>query len=133
MTRFKDLVAAKGSGTPLDSLAPLPPDSIAAIRSTWPGVPADYIDFLTQLGAGTLGAQGGYALYGGFMHPDEVYDQLEPEIEALLILGDDFQGFNNAFAPESWEVVEIDPTDMTTRVVAPDFETFIRARIAELS
>lgn len=72
-------------------------------------------------------------LYGGFMDPDEIYDRVETELEGLLILGDDFQGYNNAYDPVTCEVVEIDPTDMTTRIVAADFETFIRARIAQLS
>lgn len=133
MTRFGDLVAIKGTGTPIDRLEPMSPESIAAIRSACPDVPADYLDFLEQVGAGPLGEQDGYMLYGSFMDPDEIYNPVDPEIEGLLIVGDDLQGFNNGYDPQSWELVEIDSTDMATRVVAPNFETFIRTRIAELS
>lgn len=59
MTRFGDLVAAKGTGSPVDRLEPVAAEHIAALRAEFPEMPADYFDFLAQVGAGTLGAQSG--------------------------------------------------------------------------
>lgn len=130
--RYRDLVSDKGKGRPYDDLVPVPDVRIAALRQEYPGLPTDFADFLTEIGAGSF-AGNRYQLYDGLVGPDDVYGAVEDGFETLALFGDDLQGFNDGFDTQDWQVVEVDPTNATFRAVAVSFEAFIRAKIAELT
>lgn len=127
MSRFGDLAAAKGSGTPFDALVPVSAARIGEIRRDWPGVADDFLEFLGTIGAGSFGDR--YQLYDGLVPADELY----ATDAAVMMFGDDFQGFGNGFDLQGGQVVELDPTDGGVRLVAVSFEAFVRAKIAELT
>ncbi|WCP73903.1 hypothetical protein [Sphingomonas hankookensis] len=127
MSRFGDLIAARGSGTPYDALVPVSPARIEAIRRDWPGAPGDFLEFLGTIGAGSFGDR--YQLYDGVVPADELYGT----DAAVLVFGDDLQGVGHGFALSDGQVVELDATDGGVRPVAASFEAFIRATIAELA
>ncbi|WP_150561949.1 hypothetical protein [Pandoraea bronchicola] len=89
------------------------------------------MDFITQVGFGELG-DSSFMLYGGLLEPEEVFGEADPLLAGLLLLGDDFQGFNVAFDKKNWSVVEIDPTNLSATPVANNFENFIRSRITSI-
>lgn len=128
---YDDLIAAKGSGTVFDGLTPI--DTVAASKqvTVFGLVPRDYLEFIVQVGFGELG-EASFMLYGGLLEPYEVFGESNPLLDGLLLLGDDFQGFNMAFDTEDWSVVEIDPTNLSRRPVAKSFESFIRSKIASI-
>src|SRR5215471_21708185 len=55
-----------------------------------PGLPADYLTYLRDVGWGT--APSGHMIYSGPIYPGEVYPQLSGETNRVLI-GDDMQGY----------------------------------------
>ena len=129
---YDDLLAIKGSGTPFDKLVPIASDKAGNITSSFGSVPQDYISFLLEIGAGELG-DSAYMIYDGLLDPEEIDGELSPKLENVLVLGDDFQGFNAGFNISNWSVVEIDLTNMSVYPVAPDFQTFIRGKLNELT
>lgn len=129
--RYRDLARGKGGGTPCDGLVPVPDVRIAALRSAYPDMPADFVDFLAEIGAGSLGDDR-YQLYDGLVGPDDIL-AIGDGFETLVLFGDDLQGFSDGFDTRDWRVVEVDPTNGITRPVAVSFEAFIRAKIAGLA
>ncbi|WP_199153383.1 SMI1/KNR4 family protein [Chromobacterium sp. ASV23] len=130
MGLYDDLLSRKGTGTPFDKLAQLPAEQ-APILSPKLALPQDYISFLLEIGSGELGAAA-YMLYASLVEPEEIYGEAHEGLDSIFIFGDDFQGFNTGFRVNDWSVVEIDPSNMTTHVLAPSFQVFIRRKIAEL-
>lgn len=131
MARYQDFVRDKESRTVSDSLMPVSETRIAALRKEYPGIPNDFIDFLVEVGAGTLGG-GRYHLYDELVGPDDIYGIVEDGLEKVALFGDDLQGFNTGFDTRDWQVIEVDPTNATFRHIALSFEAFIRDKIAEL-
>lgn len=132
LSMYDDLIANKGQGNSYDNLVPLSADDAKALRTAFPGVPQDYVEFLEKIGFGELG-ESSYMLYSGPVESAEVYGESLDQIQGILVIEDDFQGFNAGFdVSRGGEIVEIDPTDLSTRVIAPNFEGFIRNKIAAL-
>lgn len=129
MARYQDLVGNKGNGMVYDALTPVSEARIAALLGEYPSMPADFIDFLVEVGAGNLGGDR-YQLYDGLVGPDDIYGVVEDGLETVTLFGDDLQGFNNGFDTQNWQVIEVDPTNATFQQVAPSFEAFIRDKIA---
>ena len=73
MERYSDLRARLSESGTLNRLTPVTSADADAIKQEWPGIPPDYLDFLVEIGYGTLG-QDCYNIYGGPIRPDEVYD-----------------------------------------------------------
>ena len=63
---------------------------IERLVARYPGLPADYLAYLRDVGWGT--APNGHMIYSGPISPDEVYPQLSGEANRILI-GDDMQGY----------------------------------------
>jgi hypothetical protein len=131
MVHYGDLLRDARTASVLEKLSPVSVDHLAALQNRFEGIPADYVAFLRDLGTGAVGNDQ-YMLYGGLLTPDEIFDDAPPEFSDLLLFGDDFQGWSQAFDPESWSVVEIDSTDMSVRTIASSFEAFIRGKVEEL-
>lgn len=122
---YNDLLPMKGKGTPYDKLQQLAAKSIV-------GAPEDYMSFLFTIGFGEFG-DGQFMLYSALVSADEIYGKSEDYLQQILLLGDDFQGFNVGYDSQTWEVIEIDSTDMSIRVIALTFQEFIRSKIRELT
>lgn len=131
MALYGDLLRDARTAGILEKLSPVSVEQLAALENQLEGIPADYLAFLRDLGTGAVGNDQ-YMLYDGLLTPDEFFDDTPPEFSGLLLFGDDFQGWSQAFDPASWSVVEIDPTDMSVRTIAPSFEAFIRGKVKEL-
>lgn len=131
MAIYSDLLQAPRTAGLLQKLEPASAEHIRELEEQFGQAPEDYIAFLRDVGAGSLGNDR-YMLYGGLLTPDEIFGELPPALSDLLLFGDDFQGFSHAFDPASWSVVEIDSTDMTVMTLASCFEDFIRNRISQL-
>ncbi|MDP9840289.1 hypothetical protein J2T09_005073 [Neorhizobium huautlense] len=128
---YEDLVRDARKAGLLKKLVPVSAEHLPVLETQFGQIPADYVAFLRDVGAGPLGDDR-YMLYTGLLTPDEIFGQVSPALSDLLLFGDDFQGFSQAFDPGTWSVVEIDGTDMGVTALAPSFETFIRNRIDQL-
>ncbi len=131
MSMYLDYQNAKGKGSSIDKMVPISPNDEATIRALYPAIPADYVDFLLTVGAGEIG-DAAFALYSGPVEPEEIYGDSDG-VENVLLIGDDLQGFNVGYELDTWSVVEIDPTNRSTRKVASDFQSFIRTLVSTYS
>lgn len=122
---FQDLKAHPA----LASLQPCDKGTVEGSRELRPGVPTDYLEFLSVVGAGELG-NGRFTLYTGLIEPDDIYGEIPEGLEDIVLFGDDMQGYCAGYDTNTWKVVEIDPTNMTADVIADSFELFIRERVA---
>jgi len=129
---YDDLIAFKSQGSLLSKLKPLESGKLQKLLDRYPALPSDYVSFLVSMGVGEVG-KAQYMIYAGLGEPGFVYGEpVPPQLEKVILFGDDFQGFNAGFHTDSWEVVEVDPLDRRVDVVAPDFQTFIRQTIRDL-
>lgn len=106
-------------------------DELQAIRTKYPGVPDDYLDYLAEVGQGAF-RECQYAVYGGFTRPDEVFDAESAASlgKRVLCFGDNFSGDLGGFLPdEDWKVVEIWHDSMTIYETNQSFEAFIRQQM----
>ncbi|MCP3657875.1 hypothetical protein [Herbaspirillum sp.] len=132
MRVYDDLIAVKGNGTPFDKLERVDSRKLVQTSASTGSLPTDYISFLAEVGFGEFGSAG-YMLYDGLLEPYEVYGDTPVHLRDVLLFGDDFLGFNTGYKTDTWSVIEIDPTNMLPTVIAPDFSTFIRKKIHELT
>lgn len=94
----------------------------------FPGLPAQYIRFLTDIGYGNFG---GCQVYGGPTPAGEIFPRLRGSRPRILLFGDDFQGYGFGFAEgDEFALVEVDPRG-NVRPLREDFLTFIEAFVTE--
>ncbi|WP_025849825.1 SMI1/KNR4 family protein [Paenibacillus ehimensis] len=76
------------------------------------GIPQDYIDFLREVGYGTVNGTC-FNFYGGLVEVDEILGHLydedsHPELKDVLLFGDNFSGDAVGFlTTDNWAIVEI--------------------------
>ena len=126
MTIFDDL---RGNKLFAD-LRPLPASDRASIANAFPGIPKDYLDFLAEIGTGTL-KDAAFVIYSAPIFPSDIYDPVAAkQLTGLLIIGDDFQGYCVAFdAAHDWSIVEINPIDKSLDIVANTFRDFVHTEL----
>jgi len=102
-------------------------EAIDMLRTQHPGVPIEYLAFLSEIGWGEVRGRG-LMLYSGLLRPSAIFDeQASLRLTGLLLLGDDMAGYCFGFhTTEDWSVVGIDSATGEVTYVAPDFATFIR-------
>lgn len=104
-----DLKRALLERHPESRLTPLPREKVDALRARHPGVPEDYVQFLTEIGHGRVGAPR-LSVYSGPIEPRDIYDP--PTAEALAgvwLVGDDFTGFCVGYDTRSgWRLCGVD-------------------------
>ncbi len=96
------------------------------------GVPEDYIDFLREVGYGTVNGTY-FNFYGGLVEVDEILGHLydedsHPELKDILLFGDNFSGDAVGFlATDNWTIVEIwhDDNLSINPVEEQTFEEFV--------
>lgn len=70
----------------------------AALLAAFPSLPDDYLQFLCEVGSGTIG-KGRYAVYSEPLEPSEVFDQPTADgLREVVLIGDDFAGGHEAFS-----------------------------------
>lgn len=87
------------------------------------GIPQDYLDFLKEVGYGSVG-DGYFMLYGGLIEAEELYDiEGNPVLRKVLLLGDNFSGDAVGFlTTDHWSIVEVWHEDLS--IVPRDEKTF---------
>lgn len=111
--------------------ANLKPISVAEASSLREGIgdiPKDYVAFLCEVGAGTVG-NASFRVYPGLIEPSDIYDpERASTLSDILLFGDDFQGYNFGFSKSNgWKVVEVSPTDGSIDITDDSFEDFVRS------
>ena len=105
------------------SLTVVPPQDIARVRRSHPGIPADYLFFLENAGFGNLGS---ISLYSGPVSAVEVYPVAECGLDAVVLIGDDFQGYCLGFDRNcDWRVVEVDPRGEVSDPIESTFTSLL--------
>lgn len=86
----------------------LSPDAIDALRSAHPGIPEDYLGYLSQIGSGSL-LSCSYAIYGAPIKPEEIFGSCDNAWPLdLIAFGDNFSGDLGVFLPSSgWAIAEL--------------------------
>ena len=128
MARYSDIKTLQK----FKDLRPVAPTKNQKLRDEFGSLPADWVDFLVEVGAGTVGpAPGAFKLYAGLVEPDDIYDAARAAtLSDILLFGDDFQGYCVGFEKSrQWRVVEISPTDGTVEPFAASFEEYLRTWI----
>lgn len=68
----------------------------AALLVEYPKLPRDYVQFLCEVGFGTIG-HGRYSVYGAPVEPSFVFDQVTADgLRDVVLIGDDFAGGQEA-------------------------------------
>jgi hypothetical protein len=72
------------------STTEVPATELAALSSAYPGLPAEYFTYLSDVGWGE--AASGRMIYNGPVAPQELYGDAFSGFD-IVLLGDDFQGY----------------------------------------
>lgn len=68
----------------------------ASLLSEFPNLPSDYVQFLSEVGFGTIG-DSRYSVYSGPVKPSFVFDQVTADgLLNVVLIGDDFAGGQEA-------------------------------------
>lgn len=128
MARYEDIRRLQKFG----ALVPMGGADVIDLRRAHPGVPLDFVDFLEEVGSGTVGpAPGSFRVYSGLVAPADVYDSgRAARLGGIWLFGDDFQGYNAGFdLTRDWQVVEVSPTDGSVESLAASFEEYVRQHV----
>lgn len=93
-----------------------------------PELPSDYIQFLREVGWGTIG-DGRYSVYSAPVEPSFVFDPVTAEsLDSVVLVGDDFAGGQEAFRFEMNGVVfgSVDSLDGRFEPASETFSEFIQ-------
>jgi hypothetical protein len=133
MTRYVDLASSLRNASLIEKFHRVTGDQLAALRTDFPGIPEDYLEYLAEIGWGTFGASL-FVVYEGPISPEDMYDPVTAaRFKSLWLIGDDYSGYNIAFdTKRSWSIVGIDSANMEVNRVAKTFESFIRKKADNL-
>jgi hypothetical protein len=86
-------------------------------------VPQDYIEFLLEVGYGTV-RNDNFIFYEGLINASEVFNEADnPGLKNILLFGDNFSGDAIGFLHTDWSIVEIWHQDVS--IVPRDERTFM--------
>lgn len=95
---------------------------VASMLSEYPGIPAEYLEFLNRVGFGNLGE---LQFYEGPVPAGDVYPRLKG-LTTILLTCDDFQGYCYGFDVASgFALVEICPKGVVSHSGFDSFSAFI--------
>ena len=109
----------------------LKPAEISKLRSTFPGIPEDYLDYLAEIGWGSF-RECQYTVFSGLIDPIEIFDsETAASLERrVLCFGVSFSGDPGGFLPdENWELVEILHETLEICHTQKSFHAFIREQM----
>ncbi|SFE22402.1 hypothetical protein [Paracidovorax konjaci] len=113
---------------PESRLELLTEDERGTLVARHPELPADYIQFLREVGWGTIG-DGRYSVYRAPVEPSFVFDPVTAEsLGNVVLIGDDFAGGQEAFRFERKSVAfgSVDSLDGRFGLVGETFSEFIQ-------
>jgi hypothetical protein len=127
MSRYSDLLSAGNIRTILSKLEPISKTKCEELRTEYPVLRPDYLDFLGEVGYGVIG-QNWYMLYDGVLPLRELLaDACRPTLADLLAFGDTTGGTCHAFDPSNgMRVLAIYLDTQEVELVNSSFEGFIR-------
>ena len=106
----------------------LPTAEVEKLRKTYPGIPDDFVDYLSEIGWGSF-LECRYMVYDGFVDLESIFDAKTAATfsKRVVCFGDNFSGDLGGFLPdESWKVIEIWHDSMEIYDPGQSFEEFIR-------
>lgn len=78
---------------PTSRLSPMPSGELLELRQRYPHLPDHYIEFLKNIGWGSIG-ESSFMFYEGPVEPAEIYDaRTASELAGILFIGDNFGGW----------------------------------------
>lgn len=103
-------------------------DDSVQIRSDDAGIPEDYIHILRSCGFGDTGC---IQLYSGPVSPRSIFGRSVPELDGVVLFGDDSQGRCFGFdTRRNYQVVEVDPRGTPSDRSEGDFASFLLAYLS---
>ena len=117
---------------PQARLVPVGEEEVAAIRSQFPDAPEHYLEFLRQVGYGSLGDN--FMLYSGLCAPDDIFDtETATDLAGVVFLGDNFAGWMVGFDTRNgWQLVGVDSSSLTPEPEpAKTVADFVAQRLSE--
>jgi hypothetical protein len=133
MKEYDDLSSALRKAGLIEDFKLVDAKKLQVLRTRYPGIPEDYLEFLAEIGWGAFG-DSYFAVYSGPIKAESIYDPVTAgRFKTLLMIGDDFSGCNAAFdTMRSWAIVEINSANMEVELIAKTFDTFIRSKASDL-
>jgi len=128
MSRYDDIVPLMRSLAPESRLTPLQEAEVVSLKAKYPQLPADYVDYLQQIGWGGIG-NSFYMIYSGLIEASEIYGaEASKDLGSILFFGDNFSGYCAGFdTRRGYAVIEIDPVDWRRIEAGGSFEEFIKS------
>ena len=109
---------------PESTLKLMTDDQRTALLNEFPGLPSDYVQFLSEVGSGTIG-DSRYSIYGGPMEPSFIFDQITAAgLQDVVLIGDDFAGGHEAIRFEDSGAVFGTVDSLDGRFEPDEGETF---------
>ncbi|WP_166240227.1 SMI1/KNR4 family protein [Paenibacillus turpanensis] len=111
MGRYTEIVRYMNENRELFNMESMTAEEVAR-EAAINGVPQDYIDFLTEVGCGSV-LNSYFHFYGGLVEATEIFDHLmdgeeHEELEDVLLFGDNGSGDGIGFlTTDGWRIVEI--------------------------
>jgi len=91
----------------IPNLTRLRDEDVDKLRLEYPGLPCEYLEFLSLVGYGNLEE---LQLYSGPTSAKSIYPQPKGDLSGIVLFGDDFQGYCFGFdTRKDFCLVEIDP------------------------
>ncbi len=91
----------------IPNLTRLAAEDVDTLRREYPGLPCEYLEFLSLVGYGNLEE---LQLYSGPISANGIYPQPKGDLSGIVLFGDDFQGYCFGFDTTNiFCLVEIDP------------------------
>ncbi len=106
------------------------PANIKLLVEYFGEMPSDYVEFLSNVGYGTIG-EDYLQIYGGPEPALSIYGG-DTEFEDIVIVVDDFAGFCLGYTVKDWSLVEVDSGDMKIVEVPGSFTDYLEKWIRDL-
>jgi len=130
---FKALAESIHHTFPGTQIEPATEEQLAGIRHAHPKAPEHYLEFLREVGWGSLGG-GNFMIYSGPCDPGEIFDEATAaELAGILLLGDNFGGWLLGFDTlAGWQLVGVDNGSLEPKpVVQHTLAEFIAQRVMD--
>lgn len=104
---------------------------IEELSQQYPGIPQDYLDYLNEIGYGTL-RECQFMVYEGLENIDDLlgYEVEELEGKKFLAFGDNYSGdFSGFLIEDEWKVVEFWHDSEDLHICGQTFHQYIREQM----
>ncbi|MES2792234.1 MAG: hypothetical protein V4719_21635 [Planctomycetota bacterium] len=115
--------------TKTSSLTKLTPRQIERLQGDFPGLPDEYVRFLSLIGYGNLEE---LQLYSGLVSPGSIYPKPQSDLSGIMLFGDDFQGYCFGFdIHRQFSLIEVDPRGNLQPSMQSGFLSFIASYVSD--